>query len=89
MWLHKRTAVLADEQGMGKTASAVAYISSLLHEFEVTAPVLVVVPSNMLSFWEGKHVGLYTPACLLVALLVQVFCLISIYLFYCCCRSTC
>jgi hypothetical protein len=53
MWLHRRAAVLADDQGLGKTASTAAYIASLLHEFHVTSPVLVVAPLAMLSFWEG------------------------------------
>jgi hypothetical protein len=56
MWLSKRPAVLADEQGLGKTASCIAYIASLLAEFKVTAPVLVVVPLSMLGFWEGEPV---------------------------------
>jgi SNF2 family DNA or RNA helicase len=54
MWLAKRPAVLADEQGLGKTASCIAYIASLLAEFKATAPVLVVVPLAMLGFWEGE-----------------------------------
>jgi SNF2 family DNA or RNA helicase len=53
MWVAKRPAVLADEQGLGKTASCIAYIASLLAEFKATAPVLVVVPLSMLGFWEG------------------------------------
>lgn len=53
MWLQRRAAVLADDQGLGKTASAVAYIASLLQEFKSTAPVLVVAPLATLNFWEG------------------------------------
>lgn len=52
-WLQRRPAVLADDQGLGKTASAVAYIASLLQELKATAPVLVVAPLATLSFWEG------------------------------------
>lgn len=54
MWLHRRAAVLADDQGLGKTASSVTYIASLLHEFKATSPVLVVAPLAMLTFWEGE-----------------------------------
>jgi hypothetical protein len=53
MWLQRRAAVLADDQGLGKTASVAAYIASLVHEFVVTSPVLVVAPAAMLTFWEG------------------------------------
>jgi SNF2 family DNA or RNA helicase len=54
MWLQRHAAVLADDQGLGKTASAAAYIGSLLQEFKSTAPVLIVAPLATLSFWEGK-----------------------------------
>lgn len=54
MWLQRRAAVLADDQGLGKTASAAAYIASLLQELKVTAPVLVVAPLATVSFWEGE-----------------------------------
>lgn len=57
MWVAKRPAVLADEQGLGKTASCIAYIAALREDFKATAPVLVVVPLSMLGFWEGKGVG--------------------------------
>lgn len=53
MWLQRQAAVLADDQGLGKTASAVAYIANLLQEFKSTAPVLIVAPLATLSFWEG------------------------------------
>lgn len=53
MWLQCQAAVLADDQGLGKTASAAAYIGSLLAEFKCTAPVLVVAPLATISFWEG------------------------------------
>jgi hypothetical protein len=55
MWLQRRAAVLADDQGLGKTASAVAYVASLLQEFKSTAPVLVVAPLATLNFWEGAY----------------------------------
>jgi SNF2 family DNA or RNA helicase len=54
MWLQRRAAVLADDQGLGKTASAAAYIGSVLQEFKAHAPVLVVAPLATLSFWEGR-----------------------------------
>lgn len=54
-WLQHRPAVLADDQGLGKTASAVAFIASLLQELKATAPVLIVAPLATLSFWEGAR----------------------------------
>ena len=47
-------AILADDQGLGKTATAVAFIQALRHEFKVCGPMLVVVPQSALGFWEGE-----------------------------------
>ena len=58
-WLRSRcvdglAALVADEPGLGKTATVVAFIQSLRHEFKSPGPVLVVVPPASLSFWEGE-----------------------------------
>jgi SNF2 family DNA or RNA helicase len=53
-WAAGRPAVIADEIGLGKTASVIAFLTSLVEEFKATAPILVVVPLSMLSFWEGE-----------------------------------
>ena len=55
MWLQRRAAVLGDDQGLGKTATAAAFIAGLLQEFKATAPVLVVAPLATISFWEGRQ----------------------------------
>lgn len=48
------SAVLADEQGLGKTAAVIAFVQSLRHEFKSLGPVLVVMPPAKLAFWEGE-----------------------------------
>ena len=58
-WLRRQcvgglSAVLADEPGMGKTASVVTFVQSLRRDFRALGPVLVVVPPASLSFWEGE-----------------------------------
>ena len=47
-------AVLADDPGLGKAATAVAFTQALRQEFKCTGPVLVVVPPTALAFWEGE-----------------------------------
>lgn len=59
-------AVLADEAGLGKTATAVAFIQALRHEFKCCGPILVVVPPADLAFWEGEVAFWAGPACNLV-----------------------
>lgn len=53
MWVNRLPAVLADEPGLGKTASTIAFMASLLKEFHVTSPLLIVAPQSMLECWEG------------------------------------
>ena len=58
-WLRRQcltglSAVLADERGMGKTASVVTVVQSLRRDFQALGPVLVVVPPASLAFWEGE-----------------------------------
>lgn len=58
-WLRRHTvdgvaAVLADDPGLGKTATAVAFTQALRHEFRSSSPALIIVPPTALSFWEGE-----------------------------------
>ena len=58
-WLRRQAvdglaAVLADDPGLGKAATAVALTQALRQEFKSTGPVLVVVPPTALAFWEGE-----------------------------------
>lgn len=48
------SAILADEQGLGKTASVVGFLEALRTEFKSGSPVLIVVPPASLAFWEGE-----------------------------------
>jgi hypothetical protein len=64
MWVQRRAAVLADQQGSGKTASCIAYLSCLINEFNVTRPVLIVAPLSMLRFWEGEQALVQLPGLL-------------------------
>jgi SNF2 family DNA or RNA helicase len=45
--------VLADEQGLGKSASVLAFLQSLRADFACPGPVLLVAPAASLPFWEG------------------------------------
>lgn len=53
-WARQSNALLADDMGQGKTATALAFLHSLRVEFAQRGPVLVVVPANTLAFWEGE-----------------------------------
>ncbi len=57
-WLHRQwaegnNAVLADEQGLGKSASVLTFLQSLRADFSCPGPVLLVAPAASLTFWEG------------------------------------
>lgn len=58
-WLRKQYAknspsILADEAGLGKTASIVTSLESFRLEFKAHKPALIVVPQTSLAFWEGE-----------------------------------
>ncbi|GIL66592.1 hypothetical protein Vafri_20082 [Volvox africanus] len=53
MWTTGKHAVLADDMGLGKTATVATFLQSLIHDFKVTGPLLVITPQAMLDFWEG------------------------------------
>ncbi|GIM15000.1 hypothetical protein Vretimale_17869 [Volvox reticuliferus] len=53
MWVAGKHAVLADDMGLGKTATVATFLQSLIHDFKVTRPMLVITPQAMLDFWEG------------------------------------
>lgn len=54
MWAGGRNTVLADDAGLGKTATAVAFLACLLQEFRVAAPLLVVAPAAVLDQWAWE-----------------------------------
>eukprot|EP00884_Botryococcus_braunii_P016742 jgi/Botrbrau1/3751/Bobra.0363s0028.1 len=54
MWVKGEGAILADAPGLGKTGTVVSFIQCLRHEFHLALPVLIIVPSTMLAFWEGE-----------------------------------
>ena len=45
--------MLADEQGLGKSASVLTFLQSLRADFSCPGPVLLVAPAASLTFWEG------------------------------------
>lgn len=53
-WLKGQSSILADAPGLGKTATVISFIQCLRHEFRMALPVLIIVPSTMLAFWEGE-----------------------------------
>lgn len=55
-WSEGNNAVLADEQGLGKSASVLAFLQSLRADFSCPGPVLLVAPAASLPFWEGMWV---------------------------------
>lgn len=52
-WSEGNNAVLADEQGLGKSASVLAFLQGLRADFACPGPVLLVAPAASLPFWEG------------------------------------
>lgn len=59
-WSEGNNAVLADEQGLGKSASVLTFLQSLRADFSCPGPVLLVAPAASLTFWEGAcAVGLW------------------------------
>lgn len=53
-WVMRKHCMLADEQGLGKTATVLSFINSLYSDFSCPSPVLVIAPSSSLGFWEGE-----------------------------------
>ncbi len=53
-WASQTNILLADDSGQGKTATVLSFLQSLRVEFAQRGPVLVVVPSHTLEFWEGE-----------------------------------
>ncbi|PJF20090.1 CHD family protein [Paramicrosporidium saccamoebae] len=53
-WCHGTNVILADEMGLGKTVQSISYISSLVHEYGFTGPVLVVVPLSTIAAWQRE-----------------------------------
>ncbi|KAK9823247.1 hypothetical protein WJX72_001331 [[Myrmecia] bisecta] len=54
MWVEGKSALLADDLGLGKTATVISFIQCLRHEFQCPGPILIVMPASNLAFWEGE-----------------------------------
>lgn len=54
-WSEGNNAVVADEQGLGKTATVLSFLRSLRQDFGCPGPVLVLAPADSLPFWEGAR----------------------------------
>lgn len=53
-WSEGNNAVLADEGGLGKSATVLAFLQSLRGDFGCPGPVLIVAPAAALAFWAGE-----------------------------------
>lgn len=51
-WHNARSAILADQEGMGKTIQAIAFLKYLFHNFNFKGPMLVCVPTSTLATWH-------------------------------------
>ena len=54
LYLKSQSSILADEAGLGKTASVVVFMQALRHEIKINRPILIIVPQASLAFWEGE-----------------------------------
>jgi len=50
-WHNGQSAILADQEGMGKTIQAIAFLKYLFHNFNFKGPMLVCVPTRTLATW--------------------------------------
>ena len=53
-WTEGNNAILADEPGLGKTATTLAFFALLRTNYSCPGPVLVITPAAALQFWEGE-----------------------------------
>lgn len=53
-WGEGNGSVLADERGLGKTATALAFLQSLRADFACSGPLLVLAPAAALPYWQGE-----------------------------------
>jgi SNF2 family DNA or RNA helicase len=43
--------ILSDPKDMGKSVTAIAYMSALYHQMMVAGPFLVIAPSDLIPQW--------------------------------------
>jgi hypothetical protein len=53
-WAEGNAAALADEPGLGRCASALAFLGGLRSEQRCSGPVLLVAPAASLPYWQGE-----------------------------------
>ncbi len=53
-WALREHCMLADDQGLGKTATILTFMRSLFMDFGCPKPMLIIAPSSSLVFWEGE-----------------------------------
>ncbi|KAL3149213.1 hypothetical protein ABBQ32_002039 [Trebouxia sp. C0010 RCD-2024] len=53
-WVQGMNAVLADDQGLGRTATVITFLQCLRHEFHSPRPVLLATQGSELKMWEGE-----------------------------------
>ena len=53
-WAMREHCMLADDQGLGKTATVLTFLRSLCVDFGCPKPMLIIAPSSSLVFWEGE-----------------------------------
>jgi len=51
-WHRGQSAILADQEGLGKTVQAIAFLKYLFHNFNFKGPMLVCVPTCTLVTWQ-------------------------------------
>eukprot|EP00798_Chlamydomonas_sp_ICE-L_P025170 gene25170-10800_t len=54
MWAKEHHCVLADDAGLGKTASVVTFLHNLITQGRVCRPILVIAPQARLRDWEAE-----------------------------------
>lgn len=50
----RNSVILADEMGLGKTIQIISFLSSLMHEYSVFGPFLIVVPLSTIVTWQRE-----------------------------------
>jgi hypothetical protein len=50
-WAKSRNMILSDPKDMGKSVTAIAYMSALYHQMMVAGPFLVIAPSDLIPQW--------------------------------------
>jgi hypothetical protein len=53
-WSEGNAAVFADEGGLGKNATVLAFLRTLRLDYGCAGPVLIVAPASGLTTWEGE-----------------------------------